>query len=84
MHPFLVALTGDQVTALADRFQRSTHLKGRRLPDFDLDASEALYTALIAPVRDRLADIDTLDVDVSGSLASIPFAALVATAPDAG
>ena len=38
--------------------------------------------ALLAPVQDRLASIDTLDVDVSGSLASIPFAALVATAPD--
>jgi CHAT domain-containing protein len=82
VHPFLVALTGDQVTALTDRFQRSTHLKGRRLPDFDLDASEKLYAALIAPVSDRLANIDTLDVDVNGSLASIPFAALVATAPD--
>ena len=29
-----------------------------------------------------MANVDTLDVDVSGSLASIPFAALVATAPD--
>ena len=82
VHPFLVALTGDQINALADRFQRSTHLKGRRLPDFDLDASEKLYAALIGPVQDRLANIDTLDVDVSGSLASIPFAALVGTAPD--
>ena len=35
VHPFIVALTGDQVDALADRFQRSTHLQGRRLPDFD-------------------------------------------------
>ncbi|HLK26687.1 MAG TPA: CHAT domain-containing protein [Caulobacteraceae bacterium] len=83
VHPFLVTLTGDQINALADRFQRSTRLKGRRLPDFDLDASEKLYTALIGPVQDRLADLDTLDVDVSGSLAAIPFAALVATAPDA-
>ena len=82
VHPFRVDLTGPQVTALTDRFQRTTHLRGRRLPDFDLDASEALYAALIAPVNDRLADIDTLNIDVSGSLASIPFAALVATAPD--
>jgi CHAT domain-containing protein len=82
VHPFLVPLTGAQVDALSDRFQRSTHIRGRRLPDFDLDASQALYAALIAPVNDRLADIDTLNIDVSGSLASIPFAALVATAPD--
>ncbi len=82
VHPFLVTLTGAQVDALADRIRRSTHLHGRRLPDFDLEASEGLYAALIAPVRDRLADIDTLDVDVNGSLASVPFAALVETAPD--
>ncbi|HEY3888259.1 MAG TPA: CHAT domain-containing protein [Caulobacteraceae bacterium] len=82
VHPFVVSLTGAQIDALADRFQRTTHLKGRRLPDFDLDASEKLYAALVAPVQDQLAQIDTLDVDVNGSLASIPFAALVATAPD--
>ena len=82
VHPFRVDLTGPQVTALTDRFQRTTHLRGRRLPDFDLDASEALYMALLGPVKDQLAGIDTLDVDVSGSLASIPFAALVQTAPD--
>jgi CHAT domain-containing protein len=82
VHPFVVPLTGAQIDALADRFRRSTHLHGRRLPDFDLAASEALYAALIAPVQDQLANIDTLDVDVNGSLASIPFAALVATAPD--
>jgi CHAT domain-containing protein len=82
VHPFVVPLTGAQIDALADRFQRSTHLKGRRLPDFDIDASEKLYAALVAPVQDQLAQIDTLDVDVNGSLASIPFAALVATAPD--
>ncbi len=82
VHPFIVPLTGVQIDALADRFQRSTHLKGRRLPDFDLDASEKLYAALIAPVQDQLGQIDTLDVDVNGSLASIPFAALVASAPD--
>ena len=32
VHPFVVPLTGAQIDALADRFQRSTHLKGRRLP----------------------------------------------------
>ena len=80
-HPFRPAVNGKQVDALADRIRRSTHLHGRRLPDFDLEAGEALYTALVAPIRDRLANIATLDIDVSGSLASIPFAALVAAAP---
>ncbi|HZC16707.1 MAG TPA: CHAT domain-containing protein, partial [Caulobacteraceae bacterium] len=83
VHPFRSPLTSPQVDALADRIRRSTHLHGRRLPDYDLEAGEALYTALIAPIQDRLANVDTLDLDVSGSLASIPFAALVVTPPDA-
>ncbi|HEX4196324.1 MAG TPA: CHAT domain-containing protein [Caulobacteraceae bacterium] len=83
VHPFRSPLTGPQVDALADRIRRSTHLHGRRLPDYDLEAGEALYNALVAPIQDRLASVDTLDVDVSGSLASVPFAALVVTPPDA-
>jgi CHAT domain-containing protein len=83
VHPFRSALTGPQVDALVDRIRRSTHLHGRRLPDYDLEAGEALYAALVGPIQDRLAKVDTLDVDVSGSLASIPFAALVVTPPNA-
>jgi CHAT domain-containing protein len=82
VHPFPVSLTGVQLDALADKIRRSTRLHGRLLPDFDMAASGALYAALLGPVADRLADVQNLDVDVSGSLASIPFAALVATAPD--
>jgi len=81
VHPFRIALTGAQVDALADRLRRTTRLHGRRLDDYDLGAAGALYAAIVAPVRERLADTQDLDVDVSGSLASVPFAALVATAP---
>jgi CHAT domain-containing protein len=83
VHPFRIALTGAQVDALADRLRRTTRLHGRRLEDYDLAAAAALYAGIVAPVRDRLADTQDLDVDVSGSLASIPFAALVATPPTA-
>jgi CHAT domain-containing protein len=80
--PYRIALTGPQIDALADRIRRSTHLKGRLLPDFDLAASSDLYAGIVAPIADQLADIRHLDVDVSGSLASVPFAALVTTALD--
>ena len=56
VHPFNVALTSAKADALVDRLRRSTHLHGRRLPDFDIEASQALYAALIGPVKDRLAD----------------------------
>ncbi|HEY5106942.1 MAG TPA: CHAT domain-containing protein [Caulobacteraceae bacterium] len=82
VHPFLIALTGKQVDDLADGLRRSTRLRGKSLPDYDLAAAHQLYAALIAPVGDRLADAQDLDVDVSGALASIPFAELVVTAPD--
>ncbi|MFI4933476.1 MAG: CHAT domain-containing protein [Caulobacterales bacterium] len=81
VHPFHIATTGAQIDALADRLRRSTHLKGRRLPDFDIDAAQQLYADLIGPVQDQLASVKDLDIDVSGSLASIPFTALIASAP---
>jgi CHAT domain-containing protein len=84
VHPFLIALTGKQVDDLADRLRRSTRIRGTRLPDYDLDAAAKLYAAVIGPVADRLAAAKDLDVDVSGALASIPLAALVASPPDAG
>ena len=83
VHPFLIALTSSQVDALVDRVRRSTHLRGRSLPDYDLDAAAELYAGLIAPVKDQLAQIEDLDVDVSGALASAPFAAFAVAAPDA-
>jgi CHAT domain-containing protein len=82
--PFRIGLTDAQVDALADRLRRSTQLHGRRLPDYDIEAATALYDALLGPVQDRLAASHDLDLDVSGSLASIPFAALVASHPTKG
>jgi CHAT domain-containing protein len=80
--PFRIALTETQIGVLTDRLRRTTHLKARGgLPDYDLDAAESLYAALIGPVQDRLAGVTQLDVDVSGALASIPFGALVASRP---
>jgi CHAT domain-containing protein len=81
VHPFHVDLTEAQVALLTDRLRRTTRLKGRSLPDYDVDAAHGLYTALIGPVQDRLTDVSHLYVDVSGALASIPFSALVAAAP---
>jgi CHAT domain-containing protein len=83
VYPFLIAPTGGDVDALVDRLRRSTRLRGRRLPDFDVDAAAKLYAGLIAPARAQMADVQDLDVDVSGSLASAPFGAFVASAPDA-
>lgn len=80
--PFRFALTDEQAGALADRIRRTTRIQGRALPDFDLDASMALYQGLLAPIADRLAQVRDLDVDTSGALASIPFAALVERQPD--
>jgi CHAT domain-containing protein len=81
VHPFRTTLTSAQADGLVDGVRRSTHLRGARLPDYDIDAAVKLYASLIGPVQDRLQDVRDLDVDVSGSLASIPFAALVATPP---
>ena len=83
VHPFTLTLAQDQVDALVDRLRRSTQLKRRRLPDFDIEASGVLYKALIAPVADQLRDVTSLDLDVSGSLASAPFAALLESPPNA-
>jgi CHAT domain-containing protein len=82
VRPYSIALTDEQAGALADRIRHTTRIRGRALPDFDLDASMALYQRLLAPIADRLAQVKDLDVDTSGALASIPFAALVERHPD--
>ena len=81
IRPYPIALTTEQVDALVDRFRRTTRLRGRLLPDFDVGAASDLYAGLVAPIADQLGDIQDIDIDVSGSLASIPFAALVTAAP---
>jgi CHAT domain-containing protein len=81
IHPFRIALTEAETDTLVDKLRRATRLHGRRLPDYDVAAAQSLYQGLMGPVADRLASVRDLDVDVSGSLASIPFSALVATPP---
>ena len=83
VHPFRIALTASQADALVDRLRRSTRLRRGSLPDYDLEAAAQLYGALIAPVKDQLAQVADLDLDVSGALASAPFAAFVVTPPTA-
>jgi CHAT domain-containing protein len=81
--PYRITLTGAEVDALTDRLRRTTHLRGRSLPDYDLDAAQKLFAGLLAPAWGQLSGVQDLDIDVSGSLASLPFAALVASPPDA-
>ena len=49
LRPFRIALTDEQAGTLADRIRRTTRIQGRALPDYDLDASMALYQGLLAP-----------------------------------
>ncbi len=81
VRPFRIAMTGPEVEALVTRFRRSTSMRGRRLPDFDVEAAAKLYAGLIAPVAPGLVGLDRLQVDAAGALASAPFAALVETMP---
>ena len=82
VHPFRIALTVDEIDRLTARIRRSTMLHGHRLPDYDIDAALKLYDALLGPVAADLGGLTRLDVDAPGSLAAIPFAALVETPPD--
>jgi CHAT domain-containing protein len=81
--PYRIALSGAQLDVLVARFRKTTTLRGRRLPDFDVDAAVKLYAALLGPVAQHLESLDRMQVDVSGALASVPFAALVQEAPTA-
>ena len=81
VRPFRIALTGQEVDSLVTRFRKSTSLRGRRLPDFDVEAAAKLYAGLIAPIAPAMTGLDRLQVDASGALASAPFAALVEAMP---
>ena len=83
VRPFAIALTRREVGDLTDRIRRTTAFHGRRLPAYDIEAASKLYAGLIGPVAGDIADLERLQVDVSGSLASVPFAALVEAAPSA-
>ena len=79
--PYRIAMTGAEVDGLVARFRKTTSMRGRRLPDFDVDAAARLYAGLIGPVAEHLEGLDRMQIDVSGSLASTPFGALVQEAP---
>ncbi len=81
--PYRIALTGSEVDSLVARFRKSTRLRGRRLPDFDVDAAARLYAGLIAPAAAHFGGLDRLQIDAAGALASTPFAALVQSTPSA-
>lgn len=81
VHPYPIALTGPQIDALADRVRRTTSFRGRRLPTYDIEAAGKLYSALIGPISADVGALDRIQIDVSGALASVPFAALVESPP---
>ena len=82
MRPYRVNLTADAANQLANRIHKSVTLRGRRLPDYDIQDAHTLYAALIAPVQDALGDTKDLQIDVGGALASVSFAALVEKLPE--
>ena len=77
--PFRIAAKGADVDRMVSGVRTSVVLKNRRLPDFDLTSARGLYKALIAPVQPQLAGLTTLHIDAGGSMAALPFAALVAS-----
>ena len=81
IRPFRIAMTDREVDGLVSRFRKSTSMRGRRLPDFDVEAAAKLYAGLITPVAPAFAGLDRLQIDASGVLASAPFSALVETMP---
>jgi len=81
IRPFAIAMTRRRVDELVARIRRTTAFRGRRLPAYDIDAAAELYAGVIGPVAGDLAALERLQVDVSGSLASAPIAALVESRP---
>ncbi|MDB5432341.1 MAG: tetratricopeptide repeat family protein [Caulobacter sp.] len=79
--PFRIGLKGPELETLVTAVRGSSMIKGRRLPDFDLPDARTLYKALIAPVDPQLAGLTTVHIDAGGSLAALPFAALLASDP---
>lgn len=82
--PVRLALTAPEAEALAVRLQKSVGItRSGAQRDYDLDAAQAVYKAVLAPIEGQLAGIEQVQLDVGGPLAEIPFAALVDRAPDA-
>jgi CHAT domain-containing protein len=75
-----------KIDNLVKRFRASMDLRpDNRPPPFDTDAAQQLYDSVLQPVADGLKSVTALTVAPSGSLLSVPFAALLtgpATAAD--
>lgn len=76
-----VELPAAQLDALVQRLRQGLDLglSGGRLPRFDAQAAHELYRQVLAPVAARLQGRRHLIVAAAGSLAQVPFAALLTT-----
>ncbi len=83
VRPYRIDMSSAEVDKRVAAVRRSTAVKRGRLPDYDLQAAAELYQVLLGPVATSVDRLETLQVDVGGSLASMPLAALVRTPPTA-
>jgi CHAT domain-containing protein len=79
--PYRITVGRSWIEAQVEKLRRSTRLRGTRLPDYNIAVARALYDALIAPIAGPLTTVKHLQVDAAGPLASLPFAALIASPP---
>lgn len=74
-----------KIDKLVKRFRTSMDLRPDNTPPpFDTDAAQQLYAAVLQPVADGLKGVTALTVAPSGSLLSVPFAALLTGPAPAG
>lgn len=74
-----------KIDQLVKRFRAGMDLRpDNRPPPFDTDAAQQLYAAILKPVADGLQGVTELTVAPSGSLLSVPFAALLTGPVTAG
>ncbi len=79
--PYSIDLTEAEADKLVTAVRNSSVIKGRRLPDYDLNASRRLYKTLFEPVQAEIDGLPTLHIDGGGVLASMPMGALLVTDP---
>jgi CHAT domain-containing protein len=79
--PYRIDLTEAVAGRLVTAIRNSSVIKGRRLPDYDLDAARHLYRSLFEPVQTELDSVQGLHIDGGGVLASLPMGALIVTDP---
>ncbi len=75
--PYRIGISATQATDLVTKVRKSAVIRGRRLPDFDLQSSRALYKNLFEPVEASIAPLKVLHMDGGGVLASMPIGALI-------